>query len=215
MKKQKISFVQTVLTVLFVGCFLISNILSVKQIQLPFGITMTSAIYLFPIVYILSDVFSEVYGYKWSRITCYMAFAMNILMCIFFQLAIWTKSPDYYKGAEAFASTLGSAPRILIASLSAYVIGDLVNDLVFKKMKEKYAESTKGFGIRAIASSFTGEFVDSLIFIPIAFIGTMPLKALIVMGITQVLLKVIYEIVILPVSTLVVKKLNTYEKENI
>lgn len=215
MKKQKISFVQTVLTVLFVGCFLISNILSVKQIQLPFGITMTSAIYLFPIVYILSDVFSEVYGYKWSRITCYTAFAMNILMCIFFQLAIWTKSPDYYKGAEAFASTLGSAPRILIASLSAYVIGDLVNDLVFKKMKEKHVESTKGFGIRAIASSFAGEFVDSLIFIPIAFIGTMPLKALIVMGITQVLLKVIYEVVILPVSTLVVKKLNTYEKENI
>ena len=83
-KRQSYSLVQIILTVLFVSCFLISNILAVKQIQLPFGITMTSAIYIFPIVYILSDVFSEVYGYKWSRMTCYMAFAMNILMVVFF-----------------------------------------------------------------------------------------------------------------------------------
>lgn len=211
-KKQSYSLVQIILTVLFVSCFLISNILAVKQIQLPFGITMTSAIYIFPIVYILSDVFSEVYGYKWSRITCYMAFAMNILMVIFFELAIITKAPAYYTMSDAVKSVLGSSFRTLVASLTAYVAGDFVNDVVFREMKKKHKGEMKGFGLRAILSSLCGEIVDSSIFIPIAFIGLMPTKNLIIMGITQVVLKVAYEIIILPFTSLTARKLTKYER---
>lgn len=211
-KKQSYSLVQIILTVLFVSCFLISNILAVKQIQLPFGITMTSAVYIFPIVYILSDVFSEVYGYKWSRITCYMAFAMNILMVIFFELAIITKAPAYYTMSDAVKSVLGSSFRTLVASLTAYVAGDFVNDVVFREMKKKHKGEMKGFGLRAILSSLCGEIVDSSIFIPIAFIGLMPTKNLIIMGITQVVLKVAYEIIILPFTSLTARKLTKYER---
>lgn len=211
-KKQSYSLVQIILTVLFVSCFLISNILAVKQIQLPFGITMTSAVYIFPIVYILSDVFSEVYGYKWSRITCYMAFAMNILMVIFFELAIITKAPDYYTLSDAVKSVLGSSFRTLVASLTAYVAGDFVNDVVFREMKKRHKGEMKGFGLRAILSSLCGEIVDSSIFIPIAFIGLMPTKNLIIMGITQVILKVSYEIIILPFTSLTARKLTKYER---
>lgn len=211
-KKQSYSLVQIILTVLFVSCFLISNILAVKQIQLPFGITMTSAVYIFPIVYILSDVFSEVYGYKWSRITCYMAFAMNILMVIFFELAIITKAPAYYTMSDAVKSVLGSSFRTLVASLTAYVAGDFINDVVFREMKKRHKGEMKGFGLRAILSSLCGEIVDSSIFIPIAFIGLMPTKNLIIMGITQVVLKVAYEIVILPFTSLTARKLTKYER---
>lgn len=211
-KRQSYSLVQIILTVLFVSCFLISNILAVKQIQLPFGITMTSAVYIFPIVYILSDVFSEVYGYKWSRITCYMAFAMNILMVIFFELAIITKAPSYYTMSDAVKSVLGSSFRTLVASLTAYVAGDFVNDVVFREMKKRHKSEMKGFGLRAILSSLCGEIVDSSIFIPIAFIGLMPTKNLIIMGITQVALKVTYEIIILPFTSLTARKLTEYER---
>lgn len=213
MKKYRASFLQVCLTILFVSAMLISNVITSKQIQLPFGITMTGAIVIFPITYILSDVFSEVYGYKWSRVTCYFAFSMNLLMVLVFSFVIKTPAPSYWTNQEAFATVLGSTPRVMGASLLAYVIGDFVNDRVFRKMKAKHSDELKGFGWRAIVSSFFGEFCDSLVFLPIAFLGQMPLKTLATMTVCQVLIKTSYEVVILPLTTLVAKKANKYEKE--
>lgn len=211
LKTKRKSLIQVILTVIFVSAMLVSNVITAKQVLLPFGITMTGAVFIFPITYILSDVFSEVYGYKWSRITCYLAFAMNLFMVIVFSLVIITPAPDYWTNQEAFATVLGSTPRVMGASLLAYVLGDLVNDRVFRKMKEKHPTEIKGFGWRAIISSFFGELVDSLIFLPIAFLGQMPLKTLAVMCVCQVFIKTGYEVVILPVTTLVAKKVNKYE----
>lgn len=210
--KKTLSTVQCWLTVLSVSALLISNVVTAKQMQLPFGITMTCAIFVFPITYILSDVFSECYGYRWSRITCYMGFLMNILMVVVFELAIATKAPDYWKNQEAFSIVLGNTPRVLCASLFAFMVGDFVNDNVFRKMKEKH-KGTEGFSVRAIASSVCGEVVDSAIFIPFAFIGQMPTKNLIIMGITQVCLKALYETIILPLTTLAVNRVNEYEQK--
>lgn len=213
MKKYKASFLQVCLTILFVSAMLISNVITSKQIQFPFGITMTGAIVIFPITYILSDVFSEVYGYKWSRVTCYFAFSMNLLMVLVFSLVIATPAPAYWQNQEAFATVLGSTPRVMGASLLAYVVGDFVNDRVFRKMKEKHIDELKGFGWRAIISSLVGELCDSLVFVPLAFLGQMPFKTLTTMVVCQVLLKTSYEVVILPLTTLVAKKANKYEKE--
>lgn len=205
---------KTYLSILFVSCFLISNIVSAKQCALPFGLSMTGAITIFPITYILSDLFSEVYGYAWSRKTCYMAFLMNLLMVGAFQLAIILPPASFWQGQEAFKTTLGSTPRILFASLIAYVAGDFANDKVFAKMKAKHETTLKGFGARAILSSFVGEVCDSCIFIPLAFAGTMPLKALVIMGITQTALKVTYEVLILPLTHLCTRKVLEYERES-
>lgn len=210
MKKTKVSTLQVWLTVLSVASLLISNVITSKQMILPFGITMTCAVFIFPITYILSDVFSEVYGYKWSRITCYMGFIMNLLMVGMFEISIHTKAPDYWTNQEAFQMVLGSTPRILFASLLAFIVGDFVNDKVFQKMKAKH-DDCKGYGARAILSSLCGEITDSAIFIPLAFIGQMPMKSMLVMTLTQVSLKVAYEIIILPVSSTVVKKISAYE----
>lgn len=209
--KRNISELQLYLTLLFVVSLLISNIITAKQVLLPFGIVMTGAVFVFPITYILSDLFSEVYGYRWSRITCYLGFAANLFMVLIFSAVIATPAPDYWLNQEAFQTVLGSTPRVLVASLLAFVLGDFVNDRVFRRMKQKYPNSIKGFGWRAILSSVCGELVDSLVFLPIAFIGQMPLKTLAIMTVMQVLIKTGYEIVILPITRLVVKKVLHYE----
>ena len=208
--RKTISKTQLILTVLSVTALLVANIVSAKQFLLPFGITMTGAVIVFPITYILSDLFSEVYGYKWSRFTCYLGFAMNIFMVLVFQTAIATPAPDYWMNQEAFQTVLGSTPRILAASLLAFVVGDFVNDRVFRRMKEK-RDGMDGFAGRAILSSFCGEVVDSAIFIPLAFIGQMPLEALLMMGVTQVCLKVGYEILIIPVTAAITKRVKQME----
>ena len=211
MKKKKISILQMILTLLFVVSLLISNIITSKQVQLPFGIVMTGAVIIFPITYILSDIFSEVYGYKWSRLSCYLAFIFNLFMVIIFTIIIKSPSPDYWLNQEAFEVVLGSTPRILFASLTGFVLGDFINDKVFKKMKDKHLNTHNGFTFRALLSSLCGELTDSLIFIPLAFIGTMPVKTMIIMGITQVLIKTGYELLILPVTNVLMKKVSKYE----
>lgn len=208
----KASELQVVLTVLFVTSLLVSNVITAKQLLLPFGITMTGAVIIFPVTYILSDLFSEVYGYRWSRFACYLAFAMNLLMVAVFAIAIKTPAPEYWGNQESFQTVLGSTPRVLFASLLAFVVGDLVNDKIFKKMKEKHLHSHKGFAGRAIVSSFAGELVDSLIFLPLAFIGEMPASTLVAMMITQVLIKTGYEIIILPLTTYIVKAVSQKER---
>ena len=210
LRNERYSFLQVLLTVISVACLLISNVITSKQMQFPFGLTMTGAIYIFPVTYILSDVFSEVYGYRWSRITCYMGFAMNVVMVLAFELAIASPAPSYWGNQEAFETVLGSAPRVLVASLSVY------NSGVYSNSRMLFGLSVQGnapkFGIRAIASSFFGEVADSLVFIPIAFLGQMPIESLVQMLIAQVVLKTAYEVIILPITTIVVNKVDKYER---
>lgn len=210
-KKKEVSMLQMVLIVLYVCSYMIANIITAKQVQFPFGITMTGAVFIFPITYILSDVFSEVYGYKWSRITCYLAFIFQVFMTLIFAATIATPAPSYWGNQEAYEIVLGGTPRILAASFTAFVLGDFINDKVFKKFKEKHPNDHKGFGFRAILSSFCGELVDSFIFLPLAFLGTMPLENLWAMTLIQVFIKTGYEVVILPITRIVVKKISKNE----
>jgi uncharacterized integral membrane protein (TIGR00697 family) len=209
---KRLSDLQFVLTLAFVVCLVISNIISAKQMLLPFGIVMPAAVIVFPITYVLSDVFSEVYGYKWSRRTCYLGFASNLFAVIVFTIAIKTPAPDYWLSQEAFEVVLGNTPRMLVASLLGFVVGDFVNDRVFKAFKDKHPDDHRGFSFRAILSSFCGELCDSLIFLPIAFLGQMPLETLAAMMVCQVLIKTGYEVIILPFTNVLVRTISKYEK---
>ena len=211
MKKKNISILQYVLTILFVTAFLTSNILAAKQFQLPFGVSMTCGAIVFPITYILSDLFSEVYGYKWSRITCYTAFAANAIMIIFFTIAIKLPAGTYWNSQEAFTTILGATPRMFVASSLGYICGDLLNDKVFKKLKAKHEDMT-GFSLRAILSSCAGEMCDSFVFIAIGLIGQMPVTSLITMWIAQVALKLGYEAIILPFTYLLTSRVARFEQ---
>ena len=205
------SSLKLILTVIFIVALLVSNVITWRQIALPFWITMTGAIIIFPITYILSDVFSEVYWYRRSRITCYMWFGCNLIMSLVFIAVINMKAPEYFTNAEAYSTVLWNTRRVLCASLLAYVIWDFVNDKLFQKMKSKHPNDNKWFGWRAILSSLAWETVDTWIFIPLAFVGTMPNNTLLIMIITQIILKVVYEIIILPITIFVTKKTQQHE----
>lgn len=212
-KNEKHSSLKLLLTIIFVSCLIVSNIIAGKQIQLPFDLVMPAAVIIFPITYILSDIFSEVYGYRWSRITNYIGLTMNLFAVIVFTIAITIPAPPFYENQEAFKIILGNTPRILIASTLGLWVGDYLNDNVFRVMKKKHQSSHKNYGVRAILSSLVGQIGDSLIFIPIAFYGVMPVEVMIKMVFTQALLKVGYEVLILPVSKRLMLKVSAHESE--
>ena len=133
-------------------------------------------------------------------------------MVIIFNLVIKTPAPSHWLNQEAFETVLGSTPRILYASLLAFVLGDLANDRIFKIFKDKHPKDHKGFEFRAIISSVCGELVDSLIFLPLAFLGQMPVTTLIIMTISQVVIKTLYELIILPITRIIVHQVSKYEQ---
>jgi len=212
---QKISKLQCILTVVSVSFYLASNVITGRQLQLPFGLTSAGGLLIFPVTYILSDVFSEIYGYKWSRFTNWISFAVQAVVMAIFLTTIRFPAPVWYQNTEAFNTVLGNTPRILLGSFLAFILGDWANDIVFAKMKEKHQSELKGFSFRAILSSFVGEIVDSSIFFPIAFAESTPINGLLNMMMTSVLMKVGYEIIILPLTNIVVRKVKDYEEKMI
>ena len=202
----------TRLCVLFITAMLVSNIIAAKMISLG-SLVVPAAVLVFPIVYILSDVFSEIYGYKASRLTAWYAFGANLLMVVFFKIAVLLPGAPFWseEAQNAFEATLNGTWRILLASLTAYMAGDFKNDVLFKKMKDR--QGKKGFGVRAILSSMVGNAVDSFVFITIAFWGT-PLFSYMVIP-SQWGIKMLYEIVLLPLTILVVRKLRVVEANHI
>ncbi|MEE3343606.1 MAG: queuosine precursor transporter [Bacilli bacterium] len=195
------------LSIVFIVCLLLSNILAAKLLKLgPYSIT--SGVIVFPISYIISDIISEVYGFDKSKKVIILGFIMNLFMILVFSLAIILPSPSWFENDKAFNTILGSTQRNSIASLIAYLCGTLVNSKVLVKMKER---KNNKFGVRAIVSTIFGEFTDSLIFVLIAFTGLIPASQLLTMIILQVLIKTLYEIVCLPVTTKVVRKVKLYE----
>lgn len=212
-KTKKISIVQAILTMLYVVCFVVSNVLAAKQYIFIGDIALNCGTLTFPITYILSDIFSEVYGYKWSRTSFFMAFGFGVLAVSFIEIAIYMPYPEFWTNQDAFATTLGNTPRMLLASMAAFAVGDYMNDRVFKFMKKKHEGDLKGFGARAIVSSFVGETFDSLIFFPIAFWGIVPLQTMLITGVALILMKVGYEIIIFPFTRIMAGKLINYETE--
>lgn len=197
------------LSIVFIVCFLLSNILASKLLK--FGTFSVSAgILVFPISYIINDVLSEVYGYTKAKKIIVLGFILNIFMAIIFKLAIILPAPDFFENSHAFEIILGSTPRIVLAGLVAYLFGSLVNAKVVDKMKKN---SKNRFFVRAILSTIFGETVDSLIFVPIAFFGTMPFLQMLIMILLQVILKTLYEVICLPITTLVVCKIKRYERK--
>ena len=208
--KIKVQFSATfvLLAVLFTVCIITSNLLATKVFAIGSKIALPCAVLIFPISYILNDCFTEVYGYRKTRMVIWMAFLMNFFVVIFGQIAVWLPAAGFWQGGDHFNFVFSMAPRVAGASLMAFLVGSTLNALVLSKMK--VASGGRGFGWRAIVSSLAGEICDSLVFMPIAFWGT-PWKALVMMMVVQVSFKVLYEIVVLPLTAVVVGRIKTAE----
>lgn len=198
--------------ILFTTCLLVSNVAAGKQFAVG-SWSLTAGVLVFPISYILSDVVAEVYGFIAARRIIWYAFAMNLLMVVVFQIALLLPAPEWFENQEAFVTVLSSTPRFMAASLLAYLIGSWVNAAIMSKMK--VAQGGKGFAWRAVVSTLFGEFVDSLIFLPAAFLGVIPLAAMPGMILLQVSAKTLYEIVALPLTARVVRWVKHKEQTDV
>lgn len=188
-----------IITALFCGCLIISNILASKTFSL-YDIILPCGVVIFPLVYIVGDVLTEIYGFTLAKRTIYLGFIINLIAVIAYQIAIFLPGTDLAT-SNAFSIILGSTPRILIASLISYLVGSYVNAYFMKILKEKY---TDYLFARCSISTLFGEGLDAIIFITIAFAGMMPNEVLITMIICQGAFKIIYEIIVYPITRTVI-----------
>ncbi len=198
----KVSVPFMLLGILFNVCLIAANLLETKVIQV-FGITVTAGLIVFPISYIINDCIAEVWGFKKARLIIWSGFVMNFFVVALGQVAVALPAAPFWEGEESFNFVFGMAPRIVVASLAAFLVGSFLNAYVMSKMK--IASKGKNFSARAIWSTVVGETGDSIIFFPIAFAGIIPWNELILMMGVQIVLKSLYEVLVLPVTIRVVK----------
>jgi uncharacterized integral membrane protein (TIGR00697 family) len=193
----------------FVACLLAANIVSVKLISLH-GLILPAGIVIFPISYIIGDVLTEVYGYSQARRVIWLGFACNLLLVATIAIAQALPAAGFWDGQTAFERILGAAPRLLLASFLAYLVGEFANAYVLAKMK--IATRGRWLWTRTIGSTVIGQALDSAVFITLAFAGIIPLGGLVSAIVTQWLVKTAYEVLATPVTYLVVGFLKRREQ---
>lgn len=196
-----------ILAGVFTASLIISNIIAGKTFEF-FSFTLPCGVIIFPLIYIVNDVLAECYGYQKARRVILLGFFMNLIAVICYNITIWLPAPSFFEGSKAFSIVLGSTFRLLIASFAAYIAGSLLNAKVMVYLKSKSEEK---LFFRCIFSTLIGEGCDALIFITIGFWGLMPVSALIMMIVVQALFKTVYEIIIYPLTKIVISKVKSLD----
>jgi len=191
------SSVYPTIVAVFVGLLLISNIGAVKLIA--FGPLITDGgAFLFPLVYIVGDVLAEVYGWKAARRAILIGFAMAILAAVTFYLVQISPPADGWENQAAFEAVLGFVPRIVLASILGFLVGQLLNAYVLVWIKKRTQE--KKLWARLMGSTVVGEFADTLVFCTVAFYGVITGGDFLTYVIVGFVYKTAVEIILLPVT---------------
>ena len=210
--KEKVSVPFMLLGILFNVCLIAANLLETKVIQIG-SLTVTAGLLVFPISYIINDCIAEVWGFKKARLIIWSGFAMNFFVVALGLIAVAIPAAPFWEGEEHFDFVFGMAPRIVAASLMAFLVGSFLNAYVMSKMK--VASRGRHFSARAILSTLAGETADSLIFFPVAFGGIIAWRELLIMMCIQIILKSMYEVMILPVTIRVVKAIKKIDGSDV
>lgn len=184
-------------TSIFITCLITSNIIAVKLVNI-FGLILPAAILIFPISYIFGDVLTEVYGYRQARQVIWLGFFCNLIAVVAIWLGQILPAASFWDGQAAYERILGYTPRLLGASFLAYLVGEFANSFVLAKMK--IATNGRWLWARTIGSTLVGQGLDSLVFMTLAFIGTIPLTVLAGAIVAQWLSKSVYEAIITPLT---------------
>ena len=211
-KQQRISVLFMFYGILFCVCLITANVLETKQISLG-PANMTAGLIVFPVSYIINDVVCEVWGYGRTRMLIWLGFAMNFFFVTMGAIADWIPGASYWEGEEGFHQIFGLAPRIAGASFLAFICGSFINAYIMSRMK--LSSNGKNFSARAVLSTIGGELTDSIIFFPLALGGVIPWEEMPSLIITQVTLKTVYEIIVLPVTIRVVKFTKEHDHEDV
>ena len=177
-----------VVTSFFVTSYLVSNIMAVKVVGFLNLFYFDAGTITFPFAYMLGDVLTEIWGYKTARNVIWTTLVCNILLVVCTQIGVWMPSPDYLDGtAEAYNHIFSYVPRIVIASLVGFLLGELSNAWLMERIKKR----TKGrfLWVRTIGSSMVGYLFDTIPFVLIAFCGTLTLRDLLLMIALQYFMK--------------------------
>ncbi len=201
-----LSFV--VVVALFVTALITANITAVKLLGV-FGLVLPAGILVFPVSYICGDVLTEVYGYRMARRVIWLGFFCNVLAVAAIYLGGILPAAPFWQDQQAYETILGYTPRLLAASFLAYLIGEFANSYVLAKMK--VATNGRWLWSRTIGSTLVGQGLDSLVFVFLAFVGNIPLGAMISAIIAQWLVKSAYEALATPLTYVVVNRLKRTE----
>lgn len=193
---------------IFVAALLISNFTAQKLFAFgPF--IFTAGILVFPISYIFGDILTEVYGFNKARRVIYLGFILNIFMSIVLWISVQLPAAPGWDFQNEYSIVNSVVPRMVLASIIAYLTGELVNSVIVSKLKLK----TEGrfLWLRLITSTVAGQFVDSLVFVLIGFAGTLPPSILVSACISAWLFKTLYEILATPLTYVIINKLKAVE----
>ncbi len=205
---EKVSPWFVMIVALFITCLITANIIAVKLISL-YGFILPAAILIFPLSYIIGDVLTEVYGYRQARRVIWLGFFCNFITVVAIWIGQMLPSASFWDGQASYERILGYAPRLLLASFLAYLVGEFSNAFVLAKMK--IATKGRWLWLRTIGSTLIGQGLDSAIFITLAFVGTIPLNTLFSAVVIQWLAKSLYEAVVTPLTYVVVAFLKRKE----
>ena len=199
-----------VLLALFTTIFILSNIVSTKGVQMGPLVT-DGAFFLFPAAYVIGDVISECYGFRAARRAVWTGFLAMIIAVSTFYVAILLPAASFYEGQAAFAATLGLVPRIVVASLSGYAAGQLLNAWLLTLMKDRLGE--RGLWKRLLGSTVVGEFGDTLIFCLIAapVIGISAVGDTANYVVVGFVWKTLVEVAVMPITYLVIRRIKAHE----
>jgi uncharacterized integral membrane protein (TIGR00697 family) len=181
----------------------VMNILASKQMDILL-FTINLGLFISPIVFIINDVQSEVFGYQSAKGMIKAGLIVNIAVAVIYFAAVNIPPSVNFVTQEAFRSVLGSTARITVASVTAYYIGSLINAKVMVEMKRKF---DKYLFFRAITSTIAGQVIDNVVFMGLAFAGVLPAAAIITMTIGGTIIETLYEVLFYPVTRIFIKRL--------
>ena len=197
-----------IIAAVFVALLLLSNISAVKLIE--FGPLITDGgLFLFPLVYIVGDVLTEVYGFKAAKRVIYTGFAIGVLAAFTYYLVQIAPPAASWENQAAFESILGFVPQIVIASVLAFVAGQLLNSWVLVKVKAKTNE--KKLWLRLISSTAVGQLADTVVFTMIASLGRLSFDEFLNYLVVGYLYKTLIEVLLLPITYRVIARVKAHE----
>lgn len=198
------------ITALFAVVLIISNLASAKIVELTGWLTFDGGTLMFPLAYILGDVLTEVYGYERSRRVIWIGFFTLILYCLSVTVVGLLPSPqESAEQGAAWNIALGSAPRIVLASIVAYFSGEFVNAYLVAKLK--VITAGRHLWARFLGSTVVGQIFDTLLFLFIAFWGVMDLRLWLTLAVSNYVFKLAVEVLMLPGTYAVVGALKKAE----
>ena len=203
-----------VVTVLFILCYVVSNLMAVKVVGF-FGLFYFDAgTITFPIAYMLGDVLTEIWGYRTARKTIILAFLCNLFVVTCTQVGVWLPSPEYLDSiSSAYNTVYNYVPRIVVASLTGFLLGELSNAWIMEKIKKKM--NGRHLWVRTIGSSVIGYIFDTVPFVLIAFLGVLSGRDIVLMTVSQYVMKITIETLFgTPMAYVAVKYLRKYYKDS-